>query len=468
MLLCYGGRARWIPQRSADCSMPSRAARRLRGSSAASIPFIFICYVVAYIDRVNIGFAATELQRDLGLSDAAYGLGGGLFFLGYCLFEIPSNLIIDRVGARIWIARIMIGWGLVSMAMMFVVGQWSFYAMRVLLGIAEAGFFPGMVLYLTYWVPAAERARTGALFMTAAPVAVLVGVAGVGSAAGARRRARAWRDGSGCSWSKGLPAVVLGVIALVVSDRSPGAGDLAAGGRAGVVERSHGARAGRARRASPGLAPEGAPERARAAHLLHLFPEHARHLRRVPVAPKNPARRVRLSRLAVEPRDGAAVRRRARRHGAHRPALGSNGRAEGARGGLRHARRDRARAGRRISRTVCRSSCSASPSRSWASGRSRASSGPSRRFFSAARPPPRASRSSIRSGISAASSARRRWVGCVASAARIRPGLLVLAAALVFEAVLVMTLRLPRNGRRSTREARLTSTGAFATLLSGA
>ena len=155
--------------------MPSRAARRLRRVVRRLVPFIFLCYVVAYIDRVNIGFAATELQRDLGLSDAAYGLGGGLFFLGYCLFEIPSNLIMERVGARIWIARIMIGWGLVSMAMMFVVGQWSFYAMRVLLGIAEAGFFPGMVLYLTYWVPAAERAKTGALFMTAAPVAVLIG-----------------------------------------------------------------------------------------------------------------------------------------------------------------------------------------------------------------------------------------------------------------------------------------------------
>ena len=146
----------------------ARVVRRL-------VPFIFLCYVVAYIDRVNIGFAKAELQRDLGLSDAAYGLGGGLFFLGYCLFEIPSNLVLERVGARLWIARIMIVWGLVSMAMMFVVGQWSFYAMRVLLGIAEAGFFPGMVLYLTYWVPAAERARTGALFMTAAPVAVLIG-----------------------------------------------------------------------------------------------------------------------------------------------------------------------------------------------------------------------------------------------------------------------------------------------------
>ena len=183
------------------------------------IPFIFLCYVVAYIDRVNIGFATEELQRDLGLSDAAYGLGGGLFFLGYCLFEIPSNLILDRVGARIWIARIMILWGLVSMAMMFVVGQWSFYAMRVLLGVAEAGFFPGMVLYLTYWVPAADRARAGALFMTAAPVAVLVGAP--------LSEALLSLDGSlglaGWQWLflvEGFPAVVLGVIALVfLTDR---------------------------------------------------------------------------------------------------------------------------------------------------------------------------------------------------------------------------------------------------------
>jgi MFS transporter, ACS family, tartrate transporter len=184
----------------------ARVVRRL-------IPFIFLCYVVAYIDRVNIGFAAQELQRDLGLSDAAFGLGGGLFFLGYCLFEIPSNLILERVGARIWIARIMIMWGFVSMAMMFVVGKWSFYAMRVLLGIAEAGFFPGMVLYLTYWIPAAERAKTGALFMTAAPVAVLVGAP--------LSEALLALDGrlglSGWQWLflvEGLPAVVLGVMAL--------------------------------------------------------------------------------------------------------------------------------------------------------------------------------------------------------------------------------------------------------------
>jgi ACS family tartrate transporter-like MFS transporter len=190
----------------------ARVVRRL-------VPFIFLCYVVAYIDRVNIGFATEELQRDLGLSDAAYGLGGGLFFLGYCLFEIPSNLMLERVGARLWIARIMIVWGLVSMAMMFVVGQWSFYAMRVLLGVAEAGFFPGMVLYLTYWVPASERARTGALFMTAAPVAVLIGA----PVSEGLLALDGWLGLAGWQWLflvEGLPAVVLGVIALVfLTDR---------------------------------------------------------------------------------------------------------------------------------------------------------------------------------------------------------------------------------------------------------
>ena len=183
------------------------------------IPFIFICYVVAYIDRVNIGFATQELQRDLGLSEAAYGLGGGLFFLGYCLFEIPSNLILDRVGARLWIARIMILWGLVSMAMMFVVGQWSFYGMRVLLGVAEAGFFPGMVLYLTYWIPSADRARAGALFMTAAPVAVLIGA----PLSEALLALDGWLGLAGWQWLflvEGFPAVILGIVALVfLTDR---------------------------------------------------------------------------------------------------------------------------------------------------------------------------------------------------------------------------------------------------------
>ena len=207
----------------------NRAIRRL-------VPFIFICYVVAYIDRVNIGFAATELQRDLGLSDAVFGLGAGLFFLGYCLFEIPSNLVLDRMGARLWMARIMVGWGLVSMSMMFMTGPWSFYAMRVLLGIAEAGFFPGAVLYLTYWVPAAERARAGALFMAAAPIAVIVGAPLSESllALDGRLGLAGWQ------WLflvEGLPAVALGLVAIrYLTDRPEQANWLPPEQRAALVQ----------------------------------------------------------------------------------------------------------------------------------------------------------------------------------------------------------------------------------------
>jgi MFS transporter, ACS family, tartrate transporter len=184
----------------------SKVTRRL-------IPFIFLCYVVAYVDRVNLGFASSAMKSDLGLSDSVLGWGGGLFFFGYFLFEIPSNLILHRVGARLWIARIMIVWGLVSMAMSLVVGKWSFYAMRVALGLAEAGFFPGIVLYLTYWIPARERARTGALFMIAAPVAMIVG----GPISGLLLELDGAFGLQGWQWLfvlEGLPAVVLGFFCL--------------------------------------------------------------------------------------------------------------------------------------------------------------------------------------------------------------------------------------------------------------
>jgi ACS family tartrate transporter-like MFS transporter len=203
--------------------MPDQSATRhrlvMRRVTRRLIPFAFLCYVVAYIDRVNIGFAKEALQRDLGLSNTEFGFGAGLFFLGYCLFEIPSNLILERVGARRWIARIMIGWGLASMGTMFVTDVWTFHAARIVLGIAEAGFFPGMVLYFTYWVPASDRARIGALFMMAAPVAIIVG-APVSEALlklDGRLGLHGWQ------WLfllEGLPAVVLGVLALwVLTDR---------------------------------------------------------------------------------------------------------------------------------------------------------------------------------------------------------------------------------------------------------
>jgi D-galactonate transporter len=139
------------------------------------IPLLFACYIAAYLDRVNVGFAKLQMQGALGLSDAVYGLGAGIFFIGYFLFEIPSNLILHRVGARRWIARIMVSWGILSAGTMFVRTPEGFYLLRFLLGIAEAGFFPGIVLYLTYWYPAGRRGRATSLFLTAVACAGIVG-----------------------------------------------------------------------------------------------------------------------------------------------------------------------------------------------------------------------------------------------------------------------------------------------------
>jgi sugar phosphate permease len=139
------------------------------------IPYIFILYILAYLDRVNVGFAAVEFKRDLHLTDTVFGLGGGIFFIGQLLFDLPSNLLLGKVGPRLWIARIMITWGLIATCMMFVRGQYSFFGMRLLLGISEAGFFPGMILYLTYWFPSQQRAAAVAKFMTATSIAGVVG-----------------------------------------------------------------------------------------------------------------------------------------------------------------------------------------------------------------------------------------------------------------------------------------------------
>jgi D-galactonate transporter len=139
------------------------------------LPLLFACYVVSYLDRVNVGFAKLQMLGDLHLSDAVFGLGAGIFFIGYFLFEIPSNLLLHRVGARLWIARIMITWGIVSAAMIFVTTPASFYITRFLLGAAEAGFFPGVVLYLTYWYPAHRRAAVMTLFMAAVPLSGVIG-----------------------------------------------------------------------------------------------------------------------------------------------------------------------------------------------------------------------------------------------------------------------------------------------------
>ena len=157
------------------------------------IPFLMVCYFIAFVDRVNAGFAALQMNHDIGLTQAAFGLGGGLFYITYVLFEVPSNIAMEKVGARLWIARILITWGLVSAMMAFVVGPKSFYAVRLLLGASEAGFFPGVILYLTYWFPREYRGRIVAIFMVAIPVSVLPRLADLGGAAANRRLVRAAR-----------------------------------------------------------------------------------------------------------------------------------------------------------------------------------------------------------------------------------------------------------------------------------
>jgi ACS family tartrate transporter-like MFS transporter len=183
------------------------------------LPLIVLIYFVAYIDRTNVGFAAISMNRDLGFTAYVYGWGAGIFFLGYALFEVPSNVILHRVGARIWIARIMVTWGIVSGCMMFITGPVSFLIVRFLLGVAEAGFFPGVLLYFTYWFPAAYRARViSALFLA---------VPGSNAVAAAISGALLQMDGvlglAGWKWMfllESLPAVLLaGVVLRVMTDR---------------------------------------------------------------------------------------------------------------------------------------------------------------------------------------------------------------------------------------------------------
>ena len=184
------------------------------------VPFLFLLYIVAYLDRINIGFASLQMNEALGFSAAVYGFGAGIFFLSYTAFEIPSNIILARVGARRWIARIMITWGLASAAMMFAHDATSFYILRFVLGAAEAGFFPGIIYYLTRWVPARERARTVASFMTAVVTAGIVG----GPLSGALLSMDGQGGLAGWQWMfllEGIPATVLGFVVLRVLDETP-------------------------------------------------------------------------------------------------------------------------------------------------------------------------------------------------------------------------------------------------------
>lgn len=149
--------------------------RTLRRITWRIVPFIMLLYFVAYLDRVNIGFAALTMKEDLGFSASVLGFGAGIFFWGYFMFEVPSNIVLHKFGARVWIARVMVTWGIISGCMAFVEGATSFYIMRFLLGAAEAGFFPGIILYLSYWFPARHRASVTALFMAAAPISTALG-----------------------------------------------------------------------------------------------------------------------------------------------------------------------------------------------------------------------------------------------------------------------------------------------------
>lgn len=178
------------------------------------LPFLILLYLVSYLDRINVSFAALTMNQDIGLSQTAYGFGAGIFFLGYVLFEVPSNLIMVKVGARLWIARIMVSWGLATMALTLATGPVSFASLRFVLGVAEAGFFPGIILYLTAWFPQAYRARAVALFMTATPVAGLIGSPVSGWLLGLHGLAGL----AGWQWLfllEGVPAVILGALVFL-------------------------------------------------------------------------------------------------------------------------------------------------------------------------------------------------------------------------------------------------------------
>ena len=182
------------------------------------LPFLFICYVAAYLDRVNVGFAKLQMLSDLKFSETIYGLGAGIFFIGYFIFEVPSNLMLHRFGARKWIARIMISWGVISGCMMLVQTPTSFYILRFLLGVAEAGFFPGIILYLTYWYPAARRSKVTSLFMTGIPMAGVIG----GPLSGWILTAFDGMNGlAGWKWLfilEAAPSIFLGLMVLVYLD----------------------------------------------------------------------------------------------------------------------------------------------------------------------------------------------------------------------------------------------------------
>ena len=195
-------------------------ARTYRKVDVRIVPFLFLCYILAYLDRVNVGFAKLQMPKDLSMSDAAFATGAGIFFIGYFFFEVPSNVLLKKFGARMWIARIMISWGVISACMIFVKGEWSFYSMRFLLGLAEAGFFPGVIFYLTLWYPSKLRSTRTAWFVAAIAVSGIVGnpISGwiMDTLSGAMKLA-------GWQWlflSEGIPSILVGLVVILYLESS--------------------------------------------------------------------------------------------------------------------------------------------------------------------------------------------------------------------------------------------------------
>jgi MFS family permease len=208
---------------SAEIAPPSELERvTLRKALFRLVPFLMVCYVVAYLNRVNLSFAALQMNKDLGLTGAAYGLGAGIFFLTYCLCEIPSNLLLHRFGASQWIARIMFTWGVCAVAMAFVRGSWSFYGVRLLLGAAEAGFYPGVLYFITLWFPKAHRGRINGLFLASIPISGILGapLSGWLLTLNGLLGLRGWQ------WLfiiEGAPAIVLAPVVIALIHNSPAA-----------------------------------------------------------------------------------------------------------------------------------------------------------------------------------------------------------------------------------------------------
>jgi ACS family tartrate transporter-like MFS transporter len=194
--------------------------RTMRKVSLRLLPLLFVLYIASYLDRTNVAMAALQMNKQIGLSAAAYAFGASIFFVGYALFEVPSNIILARVGARRWIARIAITWGILSCAMVLARGQWSFYALRFLLGVAEAGYFPGIVFYLSHWYPERRRARAISRFMIGIPLASIIG-----GPLGGRLLGLDGHFGiAGWQWLflvEGLPAAIFGIVVLVYLTEKP-------------------------------------------------------------------------------------------------------------------------------------------------------------------------------------------------------------------------------------------------------